>query len=69
MNTLVTGALLYIDQRLVARLLDERTGPVRLLVRDARRLPEQLRQHTEVIEGDPLDPQVLRQAAHGMDVA
>jgi uncharacterized protein YbjT (DUF2867 family) len=69
MNTLVCGALLYIDQRLVARLLDERTGPVRLLVRDARRLPEQLRQHTEVIEGDLLDPQVLRQAAQGMDVA
>ena len=69
MNILVCGALLYMGQRLVARLLDERTGPVRLLVRDARRLPEQLRQHTEVIEGDPLDPQVLRQAAHGMDVA
>jgi uncharacterized protein YbjT (DUF2867 family) len=69
MNILVCGALLYTGQRLVARLLDERTGPVRLLVRDARRLPEQLRQHTEVIEGDLLDPQVLRQAAHGMDVA
>ncbi len=69
MNILVCGALLYMGERLVARLLDERTGPVRLLVRDARRLPEQLRQHTEVIEGDPLDPQVLRQAAHGMDVA
>jgi uncharacterized protein YbjT (DUF2867 family) len=69
MNILVCGAPGYIGQRLVARLIADGTARVRLLLRDVRRLPAELRQQAEVVEGDLLNPRVLRQAAHGMDVA
>jgi len=66
---LVCGALGYMGQRLVERLVEEGTVRVRLLIRDARRVPEKLRQQVEVMEGDLLDQRVLMRAAESMDVA
>ena len=66
---LVCGALGYIGQRLVTRLVDEGNARVRLLIRDARLVPEKLLQQVDVIEGDLLDQRVLMRAAEGIDVA
>jgi len=50
------------------RLADEETVRVRVLVRDARRLPENIQQKVEIIEGDLFDKRDLVQATESMDL-
>ncbi len=64
---LVTGATGFIGRHLVETLLD-REERVRVLVRDADRVPEAWRGHVEVAEGDITDPESLRPAVSGVDV-
>ena len=62
MTVLVTGATGYIGGRLTSRLV-ERGIPVRLLVRDARRIHGRWwEHHVEVVTGDLLDAGSLAQA-------
>jgi uncharacterized protein YbjT (DUF2867 family) len=68
-TVLVTGATGYIGSRLVSRLV-ERGVPVRLLVRDARRIRGRPWEHAvEVVTGDLLDPSTLGRALEGAEVA
>jgi uncharacterized protein YbjT (DUF2867 family) len=68
-TALVTGATGYIGARVVARLLDDGWS-VRVLTRDASGLGDRpWASRVDVVEGDAQDPAVLRDAAHGVDVA
>lgn len=69
LHCLVTGATGYIGGRLVPELLDAGHR-----VRCLARTPEKLRDHpwagrAEAVQGDVLDPDSLRAAMHGVDVA
>jgi uncharacterized protein YbjT (DUF2867 family) len=66
---LVTGATGYIGGRLAPRLI-EAGHAVRALTRDASRLRDAAwARHSEVVEGDVLDPVAARRALDGIDVA
>ncbi len=67
MRVLVTGATGYIGGRLVPRLL-EAGHSVRCLARNAQRLTGRF-PGAEVIEGDILDEERLREASEGVDAA
>ncbi|MES2522067.1 MAG: SDR family oxidoreductase [Gemmatimonadota bacterium] len=69
MTVLVTGATGYIGGRLVSRLVEQGL-PVRLLVRDARRICGRWWEHqVETVTGDLFDPVSLERALEGVDVA
>ena len=69
MTVLVTGATGYIGGRLTSRLV-ERGIPVRLLVRDARRIHGRWWEHqVEVVTGDLLDAASLARALDGVEQA
>ena len=68
-NVLLVGPTSYIGMRLTDRLLDGEGVCLRLLVRDARRVGDTVRQHSEIVEGDVSDNAVLRQALNNIDVA
>ena len=69
MRCLVTGATGYIGGRLAPRLLDD-GHPVRCLSRSAARLRDvPWADRVEVVEGDLTDPDSLRAALDGIDVA
>ncbi|GGG32672.1 SDR family oxidoreductase [Hymenobacter glacieicola] len=70
MNILLTGANGYIGQRLLP-LLVEAGHHVTCLVRDARRfeLPERLRSHVTVAQGDLLKPDSLAQLPTDIEAA
>ena len=63
---LVTGATGFIGRHLVEALL-EREVRVRVLVREAGRVPEAWRGRVEVAEGDVTDPDSLLPAARDVD--
>jgi len=67
MTVLVTGATGYIGGRLVSRLV-ERGVPVRLLVRDARRIRGRWWEHdVDVVTGDLFDAASVERALDGAD--
>lgn len=68
-NVLIAGPTSYVGRRLLLRLQQENRIGLRVLTRDARRIRQDLRPQTEVVEGDPYDRTVLRQAVRGIDVA
>ena len=55
-----------IGRQVLAHVL-EGTQPVRVIVRDSARLPDQVRRRVEVIEGSHGDPDVLDRALEGAD--
>jgi nucleoside-diphosphate-sugar epimerase len=67
MTVLVTGATGFIGRRVLARLVAE-GRPVRVLCRDERRLPDELRtsRHLEVVGGDVADPAAVARACVGV---
>ena len=68
MKILVTGATGYVG-RLLAKRLNRSGYDVRVLVRDPRRLDEQIAAFAEVVTGDALDRDSLRTALRGVDAA
>ena len=66
-SALVTGATGFVGGRLAERLLQE-GWTVKLLVRDANRLAQPLRQVCEVVAGDLLDAETLARAVRDVDV-
>lgn len=56
-----------IGSQLLARLLASTTEPLRVVVRDAARLPDDVRGRVEVVEGSHGDPAVIDRALHGAD--
>jgi len=69
MTVLITGATGYIGGRLTSRLV-ERGIPVRLLVRDARRIRGRWWEHdVDVVTGDLFDSASLDRALDGIDEA
>ena len=69
MTVLVTGATGYIGGRLTSRLVEQGV-PVRLLVRDTRRIRGRWwEHHVEVHTGDLFDAASLERALEGVDVA
>lgn len=69
MTVLVTGATGYIGGRLTARLV-ERGVPVRVLVRDPRRIRGRWwAKQVEVVSGDLFDAASLEAALHGVEQA
>ncbi|KAF0180709.1 MAG: Male sterility domain protein [Nitrospirae bacterium] len=69
MKILLTGSTGFIGHRLLLRLLEEPAVPIRLLVRNARKVSDGLRERVEVFEGDVFDPLSLDRALSGVDVA
>jgi nucleoside-diphosphate-sugar epimerase len=65
--TLVTGATGFIGGHLARRLRAAGNGPVRLLVRDAARVPADLAAGTEIVAGDLNDPVSIMTAVRGAD--
>ncbi|MFC2168409.1 NAD(P)H-binding protein [Acidobacteriota bacterium] len=69
MNILLTGATGYIGRNLGLRLLEKPDLCLRLLVRDASRIPDFLQNRTEIAVGDTLQPDSLQKALDGIDTA
>jgi uncharacterized protein YbjT (DUF2867 family) len=69
MRILLTGATGYIGRRLKERLLGEADVELRLFVRNARKVSDEVRGRVEVFEGDTFQPEALAAAAAGVDVA
>ena len=51
------------------KLLDRPEVRLRVLIMDRTRLGETAEAIPEIVEGDPLDPDALRRATEGIDVA
>lgn len=62
----VTAPTGLIGGQVLARLLDG-DGPIRVIVRDASRLPAEVRERVEVVEGSHRDPVVVDKAFEGAD--
>jgi len=67
-RTLVTGATGYVGGRLLAAL-ERRGESIRCLARRPEFLQSRVASGTEVVAGDVFDPESLRQACAGVDVA
>src|SRR5688572_2326968 len=65
MPVLVTGATGFIGRHLVQRLMEQRV-PVRVVTRDATRLPAQWHNRVEVVAGDLLDERTQTAATKGV---
>jgi uncharacterized protein YbjT (DUF2867 family) len=68
-KVLLPAPMSYLGRRLLRKLLDRGDVHVRVLVADRRNLGDVVDEIPEVVEGDPTDPEVLRRAAGGIDVA
>jgi uncharacterized protein YbjT (DUF2867 family) len=69
LTVLLPGPLSYLGRRLIIRLLARSDVRVRVLVENRRNLGDAADSIHEIVEGDPMDPEVLRRAAAGVDVA
>jgi uncharacterized protein YbjT (DUF2867 family) len=68
-RVLITGASGYIGRRLYKRLLADDELQVRLLVRNARKMPEAAGSRTEIVEGDTFHLEALARALADIDIA
>ncbi len=68
-KVLLPAPLSYLGRRLLRKLLDRGDVRLRVLVADRRNLGDAAEEIPEIVVGDPLDPEVLRRAAEGIDVA
>jgi uncharacterized protein YbjT (DUF2867 family) len=66
---LITGATGYIGRRLKNKLLEYPEFQIRIFVRNALKLREQVKQQAEIVEGDTFDKEKLAQALENIDVA
>jgi uncharacterized protein YbjT (DUF2867 family) len=66
---LITGATGYIGRRLKDKLLHYPEFKIRVFVRNALKLREQVKQKVEIVEGDTFNREKLAQAMHNIDVA
>jgi nucleoside-diphosphate-sugar epimerase len=64
MTTLVTGATGFLGAALVTELLSRRR-PVRILARDGNKARQQFGEAVEIVRGDIIDVDAVRQAADG----
>jgi nucleoside-diphosphate-sugar epimerase len=69
MNVLIVAPAGYVGRKLLARLEQEASAQVRVLVGDARRIQQDLGSSTTVVEGDLLDLAVLSEAVEGIEIA
>ncbi|HUU57404.1 MAG TPA: SDR family oxidoreductase [bacterium] len=69
MRILLTGATGYIGRRLKERLLAEPDVELRLFVRNARKVRDEVRGRVEIFEGDTFHPEALAAALAAVDVA
>jgi uncharacterized protein YbjT (DUF2867 family) len=69
MNILLTGATGYIGRRLTERLLEDENVRLRLFVRNANRVRAKFKDQVEIVEGNTLDPESLKEALNSVDVA
>ena len=66
----ITAPTGQIGRRVLGNVLDGAGAqPVRVVVRDPARLPDQLRRRVEVVEGSHADPDVVDRAFDGADAA
>lgn len=68
-RVLLPGPTSYLGRRLMSKLLDRPEVRLRVLIMDRRSLGDTAAAIPEIVEGDPLDPDVLRRATEGVDVA
>jgi len=69
MKILLTGATGYIGRRLMYRLVEHKDIELRLLVRNAKKIEDDIKPQVEIVEGDTFDRDKLRSALQGVDVA
>lgn len=69
MNILITGATGYIGKKLTLKLLQEPNHRLRLFVRDAGRIPDDLKSAVETSEGDTFNTASLQNALEGIETA
>lgn len=68
-RVLLPGPTSYLGRRLMFKLLDRPEVRLRVLIVDRTRLGDAAEAIPEIVEGDPLDAEVLRKATEGIDVA
>ena len=68
-RVLLPGPTSYLGRRLMFKLLDRPEVRLRVLIMDRRSLGDAAEAIPEIVEGDPLDAEVLRRATEGIDVA
>jgi uncharacterized protein YbjT (DUF2867 family) len=68
-KVLLPAPLSYLGRRLLRKLLDRGDVHLRVLVANRKYLGAVAEEIPDIVEGDPLDADVLRRAAEGMDVA
>ena len=66
---LITGATGYVGRRLMNKLLLQPDMQLRVLVRNATKLEEKVKQQVEIVEGDTFSKEKLAQATQNIDVA
>jgi uncharacterized protein YbjT (DUF2867 family) len=69
MKVLLTGSSGYIGRRLKQKLQENQNIDLRLFVRNRKTLSANIKDDTEVIEGDTFDKEALKKALNGVDVA
>ena len=69
MKVLIAAPAGYVGRRLLRRLAEDGRVRLRLLVRDARRVRDELHPEIEIVEADRLDRAALDRAVRGIDVA
>jgi uncharacterized protein YbjT (DUF2867 family) len=68
-RVLLPGPTSYLGRRLMFKLLGRPEVRLRVLIMDRTRLGDAAEAIPEIVEGDPLDAEVLRRATEGIDVA